>query len=139
MTQIRIPWVFTLQYRFFKVKGIQNEYSVILSIQIVQYIGYRSFFIHFILILILTKQRTLISRKRKSPQSKSHKIKRPEKPVKSQPKDGQMNKKRQLTQNRKPSQSQRKPKRRSKLKNIRNSLSNNRELNKISTRLEEVK
>ncbi|CAL5991408.1 Hypothetical_protein [Hexamita inflata] len=40
-----------------------------------------------------------------------------------------MNKKRQLTQNRKPCQSQQKPRRRSKLKNIRNSLSNNRELN----------
>ncbi|CAL5994160.1 Hypothetical_protein [Hexamita inflata] len=47
----------------------------------------------------------------------------------------QMNKKRLLTQNRKPSQSQRKPRRRSKLRNIRNSSSNNRELRKISKQL----
>ncbi|CAL6028675.1 Hypothetical_protein [Hexamita inflata] len=111
----------------------------------------------------LTKRslRTLRSRKRKSPQSKSHKIKRPLKcPNRTQSllkrklrkrkrinnmsqkslsnhsqKMVQMNKKRQLTQNRKPSQSQRKPRRRSKLKNIRNSLSNNRKLRKISAKL----
>ncbi|CAL5970209.1 Hypothetical_protein [Hexamita inflata] len=46
-----------------------------------------------------------------------------------------MNQKRLLTQNRKPSQSQRKPRRRSKLKNIRNSSSSNRELRKISKQL----
>ncbi|CAL6104658.1 Hypothetical_protein [Hexamita inflata] len=46
-----------------------------------------------------------------------------------------MNKKRLLTQNRKPSQSQRKPRRRSSKRNIRNSLSNNRKLRKISAKL----
>ncbi|CAL5987179.1 Hypothetical_protein [Hexamita inflata] len=52
-----------------------------------------------------------------------------------QPKDGQNEQKRQLTQNRKPSRSQRKPKRRSSKQNIRNSLSNNRELRKISKQI----
>ncbi|CAL6014826.1 Hypothetical_protein [Hexamita inflata] len=75
----------------------------------------------------------------KSPQKETQKNKEDkqpalEKPVK-QPKDGQNEYKRQLTQNRKPSQFQRKPRRKSKLKNIRNSLSNNRELRKISKRL----
>ncbi|CAL5981931.1 Hypothetical_protein [Hexamita inflata] len=46
-----------------------------------------------------------------------------------------MNQKRQLTQNRKPSQAQQKPRKRSSKWNIRNSLSKNRELRKISTRL----
>ncbi|CAL6089545.1 Hypothetical_protein [Hexamita inflata] len=58
-----------------------------------------------------------------------------EKPVKPQPNDGQNELKRQLTQNRKPSQSQRKPRRINCKLNIRNSVSNNRELNKIPTRL----
>ncbi|CAL6015115.1 Hypothetical_protein [Hexamita inflata] len=58
-----------------------------------------------------------------------------EKAVKPQPNDGQNELKRQLTQNRKPSQSQRKPRRRNCKLNIRNSVSNNRELNKIPTRL----
>ncbi|CAL6102274.1 Hypothetical_protein [Hexamita inflata] len=105
--------------------------------------------------------RTLRSRKRNSPQSKSHKIKRPLKcpnrtqsllkrklrkrkrinnlSQKSQSNHSQklvqMNKKRLLTQNRKPSQAQRKPRRRSSKQNIRNSLSNNRELRKISAKL----
>ncbi|CAL6010163.1 Hypothetical_protein [Hexamita inflata] len=111
----------------------------------------------------LTKRslRTLRSRKRKSPQSTSHKIKRPLKsPNLAQSllkrkfrkrkminnlsqkslsnhsqKMVQMNKKRQLTQNRKPSHSQRKPRRRCSKWNIRNSLSKNRELGKILTRL----
>ncbi|CAL6053905.1 Hypothetical_protein [Hexamita inflata] len=110
----------------------------------------------------LTKRslRTLRSRKSKSLQSKSHKIKRPlkcpnrmqsllkrklrkrkrinnmfQKSLSNSQKMVKMNKKRQLTQNRKLSQSQRKPRRRSKLKNIRNSLSNNRKLRKISKRL----
>ncbi|CAL6066005.1 Hypothetical_protein [Hexamita inflata] len=109
----------------------------------------------------LTKRslRTLRSRKRKSPKSKSHKIKRPLKSPnlaqsllkrklrkrkrihnlsqKSLSNHSQkmvkINKIRQLTQNRKPSQSQRKPRRRSSKLNIRNSLSNNRELRKIPT------
>ncbi|CAL6051991.1 Hypothetical_protein [Hexamita inflata] len=118
----------------------------------------------------LTKRslRTLRSRKRNSPQSKSHKIKRPLKcPNRTQSllkrklrkrkriinlsqkslsnhsqKLVKMNKKPLLTQNKKPSQAQLKPRRRSSKRNIvsdsvsiRNSLSNNRELNKISAKL----
>ncbi|CAL5978985.1 Hypothetical_protein [Hexamita inflata] len=106
-----------------------------------------------------TKLKDAQKQKEKKPQSKSHKIKRPLKcPNRTQSllkrklrkrkrinnlsqkslsnhcqKMVKMNKKRLLTQNRKPSQSQRKPRRRSSKWNIRNSLSNNRELRKIYT------
>ncbi|CAL5972184.1 Hypothetical_protein [Hexamita inflata] len=103
----------------------------------------------YTIIILETQHKTNTKSPQKETQKKNEE-KQPvfENPVKLQPKDGQNEQKRQLTQNRKQSQSQRKPRSRSKQKNIkqiiniyiiqnniRNCSSKIIEIRKISTQL----